>query len=453
MPTSFVAIASRCVVSVVMLAGPAAAQGPGHEGASTPEPDAAPAPTAVSEFPSTVAPPSAAGPAAHVKLKLDPYALVIGAMSWNAGNSSNNPDLPEWAVEGPSGFFWTARWSRLGLRASWDKPPSSLGAEAVFGLVEMDFNGAFLGEGAGYFSPLPRLRLATATVEWCSVRLSFGQDWSVLAPLNPDTAFHTGLPGFTTSGNLWARIPQLRLDGGFYLGDDTTKDAWRLIWAAALVASAQSDAIPTDQSDITNTRIPEGGELSLVPAGEARIALGGPLFGRTFEVGVSGHLGDRKIPFTGGTERQLNGAVALDLTLPLPERFELAGEMFWGRGLDAFFGGINQGIAHTTNAAGAITSLGDSIATFGGWGQASWGAVDWLTLYAAGGFDNPHDNDLLPVNGPTNRTLNTAVYGSVAVELARGFVMWGEYDFLRTTFEAAPTVHAHTVSLTGALSL
>lgn len=450
MPTSCVAVASirRVVVSVVMLAGPAAAQK--HEGASGP--DVAPESAPVSTLPSTVAAPSSAGPAAHAKFTVKPYALLISAMSWNIGNSGNNPDLPQWAVEGPSAVYWTGRASRLGLRARWDKPPSSFGAESASGVIEVDFNGAFLGQGAGYFSPLPRLRLATASLEWSCVRLSFGQDWSLLAPLNPDTAFHTGLPGFTASGNLWARIPQLRVDGGFYLGDDSAKNAWRVLWAGALVASVQADAIPTDESGITNTRIPQGGERSLSPAGQARVAIAGPLFGTSFELGVSGHLGDRKIAFTGGAKRRLNGAVALDLTLPLPARFKLAGEMYWGKGLDGFFGGINQGIAHTSDAAGAITSLGDTVATWGGWAQASWHACDWLTLYGAGGFDNPHDDDLLAVNAATNRTFNTSVYGTAAIELARGFVMWAEYDYLRTSYEAAPAVRTHTASLTGALT-
>jgi hypothetical protein len=214
----------------------------------------------------------------------------------------------------------------------------------------------------------------------------------------------------------------------------------------------QADAIPTDESGITNTRIPQGGERSLSPAGQARVAIAGPLFGTSFELGVSGHLGDRKIAFTGGAKRRLNGAVALDLTLPLPARFKLAGEMYWGKGLDGFFGGINQGIAHTSDAAGAITSLGDTVATWGGWAQASWHACDWLTLYGAGGFDNPHDDDLLAVNAATNRTFNTSVYGTAAIELARGFVMWAEYDYLRTSYEAAPAVRTHTASLTGALT-
>src|SRR5207302_10930402 len=142
----------------------------------------------------------------------------------------------------------------------------------------------FLGQGLGYFFPAPRLRLATATVEWSSVRLSFGQDWSVLAPLNPDSALHTAVPGFATSGNLWARVPQLRLDGVVGFGGPATKHTWRFIWAAAFVAEVQADAIPPPQNAFSNVRIAQGGETSLSPAGEARLALAHELFGKSVEV-------------------------------------------------------------------------------------------------------------------------------------------------------------------------
>src|SRR5439155_10784269 len=95
-------------------------------------------------------------------------------------------------------------------------------------------------------------------------------------------------------------------------------DHWRFIWAAAFVAEVQADAIPAAQNAFSNVRIAEGGETSLSPAGEARVAFARDLFGKSFEVGVSGHLGNREITFVGGRAGRLNGAVAVDMTLPLP---------------------------------------------------------------------------------------------------------------------------------------
>ncbi|MDB4958804.1 MAG: hypothetical protein JWO36_6373 [Myxococcales bacterium] len=418
----------------------------------TPPPKAQAEAATTPAFPTTVAPPSAAAPAAKVSFTVTPYGLITTAAAYLLGNSSNNPDLPEWAVAGPSTFQYTARETRFGIRGSWVTPPSQFNVRKVDGLIEADFFGGFVGQGLGYVFPFPRLRIATVTAEWCSVRLSFGQDWAVLAPLNPATAFHTAVAGFTTSGNLWARIPQLRLDGIVEFGGEPAHHTWRFIWAGALVASVQADAISAQDSVVATVRTPEGGERSLAPAGEARIALGRDLFGKSLEIGISGHLGNRNIPFATGSTRQFNGAIAADVTLPLPGRLSLEGEAYWGTGLDAFFGGISQGIAHTTDASGAITSVSNSIADAGGWAQVSWAAVDWLTLYAGGGVDKPKRADLVAATAPTNRTLNEAVYGELSVELARGLLFWIEYDFMHTEFQAAPTIQTHVLSLTGQLT-
>jgi hypothetical protein len=403
-------------------------------------------------FPPTAAPPSAAAPAPKVSWEVDPYGLITVNGTYLIGNSSNNPDVPEWATAGSSAFLFTARQTRFGIRGSWLTPPSKLRVQKVGALIEADFYGGFLGQGLGYYLPLPRLRLATAAVEWRSVRISFGQDWSLLAPLNPDTALHVAVPGFTTSGNLWARIPQLRVDGVVGFGGPSTKHTWRFVWAAALVAEVQADAIPPAQNAFANVRIAQGGENALSPAGEARVAIAHDLFGKSAEVGVSGHLGNREITFVGGRTSRLNGAVAVDVTLPLPGRLALKGEAYWGSGLDAFFGGIQQGTATSIDATGAITVVGNGIADGGGWAQLSWGALSWLTLYAGGGADKPKAADLLVVNAATNRTLNAAVYGEAAVEIVRGLALWAEYDFMRTEFQAIPTQQTHVLSLSGQLS-
>jgi hypothetical protein len=430
------------------------AQEPPAQQPAAPPPSQAPATSAApSPLAATVAPPSAAAPAPKVSFTVKPYGLITVNATYLIGNSSNNPDVPEWATVGASAFIFTARQTRLGVRGSWDAPPSKLHVQKVAGLIEADFFGGFLGEGIGYFFPVPRLRLATATVEWRTVRFSFGQDWSVLAPLNPDTALHVAVPGFTASGNLWARVPQLRVDGVVRFGRRGGEPRWRFIWAAALVAEVQADALATAQNAFTGVRIPQGGENALAPAGQARVAIGHDLYDKSLEIGVSGHLGNREIAFTGGRTGRLNGAVALDVTVPLPFRLSFKGEAYWGSGLDAFFGGIIQGIAFTTDpATGAIATVGNGISDGGGWAQLSWAALKWLTLYAGGGADKPKTADLIVANAATNRTLNAAFYGELSVEFARGFALWLEYDFMHTEFQAAPIQRTHVLALSGQLT-
>ncbi len=422
----------------------------GLAGAEEPSPPSANPPP---PFPATVAPPSASAVVPPSSWVVEPYGVVTLNATYLLGDSSNAPDVPQWATTGASAFLFTARQTRVGIRGSWLTPPSRLGVQRVGGIVEADFYGGFGGQGIGYVFDVPRLRLATATVEWRHVRFSFGQDWSLLAPLNPDSALHFAVPGFATSGNLWARLPQLRVDGVIGLGGAPEHRRWRLVWAAALVFNLQADAIAPPVSTVfTNVRIPEGGENSLAPAGEARVAIAHDLFGKALEIGVSGHLGNRSIAFVGGHADRLNGAVAVDVTLPLPARLSLKGEAYWGDGLDAFYGGIVQGTAFSADAMGAITTVGNGIADGGGWAQLQWEALKWLKLYAGGGADKPKTADLLVTNAATNRTLNASFYGATSVELARGFLIWLEYDFLHTEYQAIPIQQTHVLSVSGQLT-
>jgi hypothetical protein len=372
------------------------------------------------------------------------YGLVVTNASYVLGGV-NNLDNPQWAVAGKNEFSFSARQSRFGLKGAWVRPPSALKASEIGAVIEADFYGGFLGQGLAYYFPVPRLRIAKAYVQWRYVRFMFGQDWALLAPLNPDSSLHVAVPGFASSGNVWARMPQMRIDG-------VVGKKWRLIWAAAIVAEVQADAIATVDNAFTGIRKPQGGENALAPGGEARVAIAHDLLGRSVEIGVSGHIGKRTIAFNGGTTDRLNGAVAADVNLPLGRFFALKGEVYWGSGLDSFFGGIQQGIAVTRDMMGNIATVGAGIRDVGGWAQLSCTPVKWLTLLAGGGGDRPEVSDLTAATAATNRTLNAAFYGAVNVEFARGFGLSLEYDYLHTEFQASPMRQTNVLALSGTLA-
>jgi hypothetical protein len=369
------------------------------------------------------------------------YGLVATNAAYVLGGV-NNLDNPQWAVAGKNEFSFSARQSRFGIKGAWVKPPSALKASEIGAQIEADFYGGFLGQGLAYYFPVPRLRIAKAWVQWKYVRFTFGQDWSVMAPLNPDSSLHVAVPGFATAGNLWARMPQMRLDG--VVGTN-----WRFIWSAALVAEVQADAIATADNAFTGIRKPEGGENALAPGGEVRFAVAHDLLGRSVEFGVSGHIGKRTIAFNGGTTDRINGAVVADVNMPLGRFFGLKGEVYYGSGLDAFMGGIQQGIAFTRDMMGNIDVVGAGIRDVGGWAQLSFAPLKWLTLYAGGGGDRPEASDLLAANAATNRTLNAAFYGAVNVEFAKGFGLSLEYDYLHTEFQGSPTRQSNVLALSG----
>ncbi len=388
------------------------------------------------------APPPAAPPtsAFHVS----GYGLIVTNAAYVLGGV-NNLDNPQWAAAGNDEFSFSARQSRFGLKGAWVTPPSALKVNEIGAQVEADFYGGFAGQGLAYYFPLPRLRIAKAYVKWRHVRFMFGQDWAVLAPLNPDSMLHVAVPGFAASGNLWARMPQLRLDG-------VVGKRWRLVWAAALVAEVQNDAVSAADNVFTGIRKPEGGENALAPAGEARVAIAHDLFARPVEVGLSGHLGKRTVASTAGTVDKINAVVALDVTLPVGRFFGIKGEAYYGTGLDSFFGGIQQGISFTRDMMGNINGVGPSIRDVGGWVQVAGTPLGWLTLLAGFGGDAPSRGDLLFANAATNRTLNLAFYGAVHVELARGFGLGVEYDHLHTEYQMAPTRATNVVALSGTLA-
>lgn len=385
-------------------------------------------------------------PTSQSAFQVIPYGSVVLNAAYVLGGA-NNLDVPMWATPGPNELNLTVRQTRVGLKASWQTPPSALHVKEVAGTVELDFFGGFLGQGVPYYFPTPRLRLATVSVAWKYFRLTFGQDWALFAPGNPDSALHMAIPGFSATGNLWARVPQLRLDGA-------TLGKWKLVWAVAVVASVQADAIATADTAFTGVRKPEGGENSLAPGGEARVGIAGTLFGKPLAIGVSGHVSDRSVRTTTmmSTVDVLAAGVALDALVPLARVLSFKGELYYGAGLDAFFGGINQGISFTRDMNGGIATVGGAIHSIGGWGQFVATPLSWLNLSAGVGFDRPDRSDMLAANRNTDRTTNIAFYGAFNFVLAYGFSLGVEYDFLRTVLHNGVDSNTNVVALNALFS-
>lgn len=398
---------------------------------------------AFAQSPAPPPPPAPAAPPAKA-FHVTGYGLVVTNAAYVLGGV-NNLDNAQWATAGGNAFSFSARQSRFGLQGVWTTPPSALRVQEIGAQVEADFYGGFAGQGLAYYFPIPRLRIAKAWAKWRWARLTFGQDWSIAAPLNPESMVHVAVAGFSASGNLWARMPQFRLDG-------VIGSRWRLVWAVALVAEVQNDAISSADNAFTGIRKPEGGENALAPAGEARVAVAHDLRGHPVEIGLSGHLGKRSVAFTAGTVDKINGFVALDVSLPLGRYFAIKGEAYYGTGLDSFFGGIQQGLSFTRDMMGNIDQVGPSIRDVGGWAQLMGAPLSWLKLFAGFGGDAPSRGDFLFANAATNRTLNLAFYGAAHVELAHGFALGVEYDYLHTEYQMAPTRGSQVVALSGMLT-
>jgi len=337
-------------------------------------------------------------------------AVPYGTIYFNAfGNSSgtNNADVPLFATAGAGNISATARQTRLGLRLD---GPELAGAKLT-ALVESDFFGGFPSIGVGETFGVVRLRLAYARLQWQRTGLQVGQDWTIFAPNNPVSIASAAIPQLVTAGNLWMRLPQVRIE---HWGGRGVK--W-LAQAAVLMPGTGDFPTGTLSPFLLQ---PGAGARARLPYFQARFSLRQEswlgLKGAA-TLGASAHYGRARITTPAGDHESDSVGAALDWNLPLAPRLSLLGEAFFGRNLAGFQGGIFQGInadfAHR-NGGGLMPGGPRPIGSRGGWAQLGFTppGADRLTLNAGYGLDDPHDKDLISIPARDWRARNQAFTAS-----------------------------------------
>jgi hypothetical protein len=372
-----------------------------------------------------------------------------------AGTAQVGQDVPLWPLPGSSNVtfpdgttkraglvhdtIFTARQSILGLQVTSAKPVAGWTAS---GLAEMDFFGSRpidpTLQPQDRVLNQPRLRRAYLQLDKGTWKIVAGQDKMIIAPLDPISLSHVAIPLGASAGDLWAWLPQVRVENREKFGNTTT------LFQAGVLRPSFGDPRLSDQAALTGNAIDSFsgfGERSGQPFYQARVAVSHPINGRNATVGAGGHYGREQV----GANREIDSwAFALDATLPVSSRFIFRGEGFAGSNLVPFDGGIIQGIAFVApllNASGAILTPAKikKIGAGGGWVE---GIVP-LTLdnknvfYAGAGTDDPRDRDLLP--GST-RSKNSFVWASYFRKLGpdvTAAVEWSFWDFRTRTFTTA----------------
>jgi len=354
----------------------------------------------------------------------------------SVGRAGNNHDL-----------VFTMRQSILGFTLNPAKPTGGWTPSA---LVEMDFFGS---RTADTFSPenrvfnQPRLRLAYFQLEHKSVKIVVGQDKMILAPLDPVSLSHVGVPLGATAGDLWGWFPQVRVDWTSKIGNTGV-----LVQAGVLrpqFGDTKLEPAPASGSviDLGSSGL---GERSSQPFYQARVAVSPKVGGSTATFGVSGHFGEETV----GVNRDLQSwALAVDMQLPLSRHAILRGEGYAGSNLIPFQGGIFQGAAVFASAGQIhIQRIGDG----GGWAELIVPMNSGKdTLYFGAGTDDPKNSTLLP---GTTRDKNSFLWASYFRKLTKEVTLaaeWSYWDFKTLTFvnndprrEAkAPTGTAHVVNI------
>lgn len=334
------------------------------------------------------------------------------------GRAGNNHDL-----------IFTMRQSILGFTLNPATPSDSGWNPSA--LFEMDFFGARTQDT---FSPenrvfnQPRLRMGYFQLEHKGLKFVFGQDKMILAPLDPVSLSHVGVPLGATAGDLWGWFPQARMDWTHNLG--STGLLVQLGVLRPQFGDTRLEAPPASGSviDLGSSGL---GERSSQPFYQARVALSPKIGSRTATFGVSGHFGEEKI----GVDRNLQSwATAVDMRLPIAAHFILRGEGYAGSNLIPFQGGIFQGAAllGSLNVPGnKIQRIGDG----GGWLEAIVPMNSGKdTLYFGAGTDDPKNRNLLP--GSTrakNSFLWASYFRKITNEVTAAFE-WSYWDFRNIAF-------------------
>lgn len=373
-------------------------------------------------------------------VKLDLYGVILANTYWN-WNGVFGSDVPLWVVSGDdiqandTEFGMTARQSRFGFKV---KAPD-VGSAKLSGVLEMDLFGGFPESGqAASFANL-RVRLAYVKVDWENASFTAGQDWIILAPLNPSTLSHFAVVGFASSGNLWLRYPQLRFDLTHPAGDG------KFGLTAGIVRPVTGTLVVRGGTMID---FAGPGERSGMPFFQTRVFYTKPVGQKTLAAGFSAHYGQESYktgPSTSIVNKDLDTwAVAGDFQIPMGSLFSVQGEIYTGSNLDSFMGGINQGFSLNVPFSDPTVAI-TAIDSTGGWFQASLTPPqnEKLTFNVAYGIDNPDDADL----SKGQRSENWTIMANAIYKFSKNFQAGFEYDRMNTKYSGLPENSADVVNI------
>lgn len=378
-------------------------------------------------------------------LKLGFYGTLVLNISVS-DSSELGQDVPLWALPGsvPVGFpdgttrpagtihdlIFSARQSVFGFTFN-PANPSPDGWNPS-GVVEFDFFGARpldTVQPQGRILNQPRLRLAYFQLEKGIWKFVAGQDKIIIAPLDPISLSHIGVPLGATAGNLWGWLPQVRLDVTQKFGETSTLFQFGVL--RPQFADPRLNDLPAPAGSAVDATSSGLGERATNPFYQARFAVSHPRAGSTATLGIAGHYGRERV----GAQRVLDSwAFAFDYDVPLHSRLILRGEGFVGSNLVPFQGGVLQGVAAVpaTPPFQRINRIGAG----GGWGELTVRATEdnKNIFYLGGGTDDPRDRQLLP---GTTRSKNTFAWASYFRKLTNDVTLaleWSNWQFRTKTF-------------------
>jgi hypothetical protein len=293
---------------------------------------------------------------------------------WVESESSNRND---------DQYNMTANQSRFGMKI---KGPNGESMNTS-GRVEVDFYGGGSAENKAHLM----MRHAYIKLDWIENRFNIiaGQTSDVISPLLPSTVNYS--VGWWT-GNIGYRRPQIRLtkELGFEAG------GYLKLEGAVARTIGRNDAIGGTES----------GEDAGFPTFQSRASVTFPTLGaKETTIGLSWHWGEEEYDIApDGQDKEFQTwSVNLDYTQPICSKVELKAELFTGENLDAYLGGIGQGV--TTSGSNQYEEVGSK----GGWIAASLGPWNTKRFNVGVAMDDVNRGNV----NYGDRILNRSVFGNV----------------------------------------
>ncbi len=391
----------------------------------------------LSAHPAAAAPVEPAAPAAPAKpatsakpvitstYHVDLFGYLKLDMAWDRARSDTG-NFARWALSetavAPNDrqFSQTINQTRFGL--NFNGPEA--GKARVSGQYEVDLYGGGAENGA-----MLRTRHAFFQVDWPEdVSLLMGQTWDIIGPQNPNTLDYTVA---WQAGNIGFRHPQLRLVKGFNAGG-----------GKVLVQVAASRKVG-DATTFSNS--PDTGADAGSPAFQGRIGYTFPTSeGQKGTIGVWGHSGNDEYDYSaaGDSVSVESRSRGIDLNIALDKRFAFKGELWEGRNLDEYQGGIGNGVIVTSasgtylnNAAfGGRFFNAEALESRGGWFEFNIGPFQKWRYNLGMSVDNP-DDELLPNANAASRTKNRTRWINALYDLNEAVQMGLEYMRIETAYK------------------
>jgi hypothetical protein len=353
----------------------------------------------------------------RIALEFRGKVLLSGVSNSGAVNNTDYPSFvrPRDPAVDPRGIALVMRQTMLGGEV---RVRDVLGGQFT-GDLDVDFAGGQQASYGGRTFPLLRLRTARAILDWTHGQLLVGQETPLIADLNPVSVAGVATPLFTSAGNLWLWIPQIR-------ATVQTAGPVRVGLQGAVLTPSVNKAVPSfDVPDF------DAGERTRRPYVQGRLRAQWGEAERPGEIGVGIHRG--WVQVSNDTER-VSEALAADALIPLTGWLEVRGEYHDSRGASPLGGGaIGQ-------LFGADQRL---VRTRAGWGQVNVQFTPSLLFSAGMGIDDPEDADA-PVDGRLRNVVqSTGLIWRPAGPLLAGL----EYRSMTTRY-AAGDARNHHVHLT-----